>query len=77
MLGPTSDAASLHVMGVYYQIQSWKGRTDLELSKWGWILKNDFVLPAPMTKDPGPSNIAMSSTINSDLQSISEWGTII
>ena len=74
MLGPTSDAASLHGMGVYYQIQAWKGRTDLELSEWGWMLKNYFVLPAPMTKDRGPSNIAMSSTIYSDLQSISEWG---
>ena len=57
MLGPTSDAASLHVMRVYYQIQTWKGRTDLQLSEWGWIVKNNFVLPVPMTKAPGPSNI--------------------
>ena len=50
MLCPTSDAASLHVKRVYYQIQAWKCRTDLQLSEWGWMLKNDFVLPVPMTK---------------------------
>ena len=30
MLGPTSDAASLHIMCIYYRIQAWKGRTNLE-----------------------------------------------
>ena len=57
MFGPTSDAASLHLMCAYYQIQAWKGRTDLELSELGWMLKNDFTLPVPMTKALGPSNI--------------------
>ena len=57
MLCPTSDAGSLHIMRVYHQVQVWKGVTNLEISEWGWMRNKDLILPVPMTKGPGPSNL--------------------
>ena len=35
-LGPTTNAAQQHILRVYFQIEVWKGESDLNALDWGW-----------------------------------------
>ena len=54
-LPPTSAAASFHCLHVYHQVQVWKGREDLDLELWGWVLKGSKLFPVYMSKPPAPA----------------------
>lgn len=52
-LPPTSDAAALHSMRMYLQIQEWKDN-NLEPYDWGWKKTDKNLNPLYMTKSPAP-----------------------
>ena len=56
-LGPTSDSASFHSLRVYYQVQIWMGRTEIDLLDWGWIRKGDYIMPTKMSKQAAPESL--------------------
>ena len=49
-LGLKSDAASFHLLRVFYQVQVWMGAKDIDPLAWGWIRKCKFLLPISMSK---------------------------
>jgi hypothetical protein len=53
-LPPTSDAAALHSLRCYLQVQVWIGNTTLEPSKFGFCVKNGRMLPITMQKPAAP-----------------------
>ena len=56
-LPPTSDAASLHSMRVYHQVQHWLGN-ELDSCEWGWYASNEnLLLPIKATLPPGPQEL--------------------
>ena len=56
-LRPTSSAARYHGYRVYYQVMEWMGAHRLVPEEWGWILKDQKLLPLTTNKKPAPNNI--------------------
>ena len=57
-LCPTSDAAGFHSFRVYYQVQSWKERDNLNPKDWGWNeKKNGNFFPLYTSKDAAPASL--------------------
>ena len=56
-LCPTSAAAAFHSFRVYYQVQCWNGRSDLDPLQWGWKDKKGKLLPVYSSKDVAPPNL--------------------
>ena len=56
-LGPTSNAASFHSLRVYFQIQVWLGRSDMNPLDWGWVQKGDHLFPISMSKPAAPDGL--------------------
>ena len=50
-LPPTSSAAKYHSLRVYHQVQTWCGEF-LVAHDWGWFLKEGYLLPILMEKNP-------------------------
>ena len=66
LLPPTADAAQLHTMRVYHQVQTWKGE-NLDPLNWGWVKKLNnrghvILKPLRMTNPPAPE--ALLNIIN-------------
>ena len=56
-LGPNSDAASLHSLRVYHQVQAWLGN-DIPPEYWGWYMRKDgLLMPTMMSLPPAPQNL--------------------
>ena len=51
ILGPTQDAAELHLFRCYYQIQIWKEESSIDPLLWGWKKHNGKIMPIEM-RDP-------------------------
>ena len=49
-LGPTKDAAELHLLRCYYQIQVWMGNACIEPLSWGWKKSKGKMMPLEMSK---------------------------
>ena len=47
-LGPTSNA--FHSLRIYFQIQVWLERSDMNPLDWGWVQKGDYLFPISMSK---------------------------
>ncbi|GBM61486.1 hypothetical protein AVEN_9252-1, partial [Araneus ventricosus] len=52
-LPPTTDAAQLHAMRIYHQVQTWLGNEKDPL-KWGWMHTPSGLFPKKAEKDPAP-----------------------
>ncbi|GBO37445.1 hypothetical protein AVEN_161635-1, partial [Araneus ventricosus] len=52
-LPPTTDAAQLHAMRSYHQVQTWLGNEKDPL-KWGWMHTPSGLFPKKAEKDPAP-----------------------
>ncbi|GBM87846.1 hypothetical protein AVEN_58709-1 [Araneus ventricosus] len=50
-LPPTTDAAQLHAMRSYHQVQTWLGNEKVPL-KWGWMHTPVGLIPKKAEKDP-------------------------
>lgn len=57
-LPPTEDAAKMHSLRVYHQVQSWLGNTP-PADKWGWH-RNPKLSPIRSTLGPAPSKVLNS-----------------
>ena len=55
-LCPTSDAACFHSFRVYYQVQSWKERDNLNPKDWSWKEKNRKLFPLYTSNDAAPTS---------------------
>ncbi|GBN88559.1 hypothetical protein AVEN_199207-1 [Araneus ventricosus] len=55
-LPPTTDAAQLHVMRSYHQVQTWLGNEKDPL-KWGWMHTPSGLFPKKSEKDPAPESL--------------------
>ena len=53
-LPPTSAAAKYHSMRVYYQVQQWMGRTDLNPEDWGWSISDRMLTAIKTDLPPAP-----------------------
>jgi len=53
LLPPTADAAEMHLLRVYYQVQKWLGNK-LNPTDWGWILREGVLMPRRMLQLPAP-----------------------
>jgi len=53
LLPPTADAAEMHLLRVYYQVQKWLGN-DLNPIDCGWILREGVLTPKRMLQLPAP-----------------------
>ena len=47
----------LHVSRVYYQVQSWKERDNLNPKDWSWKEKNGKLLPLYTSKDAAQASL--------------------
>ena len=56
-LPPTSAATSFHSMRVYYQVQVWQGRDDLNPEDWGWVAKKGKLFPLYTSQPPAPPSL--------------------
>lgn len=56
-LAPTEDAAILHALRVYLQVQIWLGNTSLNPLAWGWIEENGKLRPKRITQPPAPDHL--------------------
>lgn len=55
---PTVDAFTQHLKRVYLQVQTWLyGESVLNVTDWGWELKNNSYYPVKMTQPPGPPSV--------------------
>ncbi|GBN38027.1 hypothetical protein AVEN_264973-1 [Araneus ventricosus] len=52
-LPPTSAAAYQHLCRVYYQVQVWLGN-ELNPETWGWVLKDNSLVPIQTLLPPAP-----------------------
>ena len=57
ILPPTAAASKFHSLRVYYQIQEWKGCSDLDPEEYGWKVSDDLLLPVMTDKEPAPKEI--------------------
>ncbi|GBM85588.1 hypothetical protein AVEN_174844-1, partial [Araneus ventricosus] len=55
-LPPTTDAAQLHAMRSYHQVQTWLGNEKDPL-KWGWMHTPSRLFPKKSEKDPAPESL--------------------
>ncbi|GBL71845.1 hypothetical protein AVEN_129692-1, partial [Araneus ventricosus] len=55
-LPPTTDAAQLHAMRSYHQVQTWLGNEKDPL-KWGWMHTPSGLFPKKSEKDPAPESL--------------------
>ncbi|GBM36989.1 hypothetical protein AVEN_153933-1 [Araneus ventricosus] len=55
-LPPTTDAAQLHAMRSYHQVQTWLGNEKDPL-KWGWMHTPSGLFPKKAEKDPAPESL--------------------
>ncbi|GBM41879.1 hypothetical protein AVEN_262726-1, partial [Araneus ventricosus] len=55
-LPPTTDAAQLHAMRSYHQVQAWLGNEKDPL-KWGWMHTPSGLFPKKSEKDPAPESL--------------------
>ncbi|GBM59171.1 hypothetical protein AVEN_74341-1, partial [Araneus ventricosus] len=55
-LPPTTDAAQLHTMRSYHQVQTWVGNEKDPL-KWGWMHTPSGLFPKKSEKDPAPESL--------------------
>ncbi|GBO22156.1 hypothetical protein AVEN_101316-1 [Araneus ventricosus] len=55
-LPPTTDAAQLHAMRSYHQVQTWLGNVKDPL-KWGWMHTPSGLFPKKSEKDPAPESL--------------------
>ena len=56
-LCPTSDAAGLHSLRVYHQVQAWMGN-DIPPLNWGWYMRKDnHLMPIMMSSPPAPQSL--------------------
>src|SRR5277367_1626683 len=60
---PTSDAARLHSLRVYHQIQQWMGR-NLDPISWGWSEVGGVLTPVPAHLPPAPDSLLCLITCN-------------
>ena len=51
--GCNQDSFYLHLNRAYFQIQDWQGNA-LELTEYGWEIKDGLLEPIPMQQDPVP-----------------------
>ena len=56
LLPPSDSALREHVKRVYYQIQSWLGRS-LNPEDWGWKRSNSLMLPVMNNKPVAPAHL--------------------
>ena len=58
-LPPTECAAACHIYRVFYQTQKWNTLMEMTLDPpdWGWILENDYMVPAMTDMDPVPCEL--------------------
>ena len=56
-LPPTNSAAKYHSFRVYYQVQVWFGNENIHATDWGWILREDRLLPKIMDNEPAPKSL--------------------
>ncbi|GBM08416.1 hypothetical protein AVEN_108404-1 [Araneus ventricosus] len=55
-LPPTTDAAQLHAMRSYHQVQTWLGNEKDPL-KWGWMHTQSGLFRKKSEKDPAPESL--------------------
>ncbi|GBM67191.1 hypothetical protein AVEN_111790-1 [Araneus ventricosus] len=55
-LPPTTDAAQLHAMRSYHQVQTWLANEKDPL-KWGWMHTPSGLFPKKSEKDPAPESL--------------------
>ena len=55
-LPPTADAAALHSLRVYHQVQAWRG-VDLRPEYWGWKRTDSGFVPIRLTKAAAPEHL--------------------
>ena len=56
-LCPTSDAAGLHSLRVYHQVQAWMGN-DIPALNWGWYMRKDnHLMRVVMSLPPAPQSL--------------------
>lgn len=69
-LPPTSDAAALHSLRSFYQIQVWLGATHLSPKHYGWTSSLQGLIPQHATRDPAPKSLleSVSCTCRSGCQ---------
>ncbi|GBN54797.1 hypothetical protein AVEN_129371-1, partial [Araneus ventricosus] len=53
---PTTDAAQLHAMRSYHQVQTWLGNEKDPL-KWDWMHTPSGLFPKKSEKDPAPESL--------------------
>jgi len=56
-LPPTEAAAMYHSMRVYYQVQVWKGRKDMNPLHWGWRIHQGTCVPLVTHLPPAPKEL--------------------
>ena len=56
-LPPTSDAAALHCLRVYFQTQVWMGNSSLNPLEYGWRIDEGKLVPLKMTLSPAPVSL--------------------
>ena len=54
-IGPTSNA--VHSLRVYFQVQSWLGRDNLEVLEWDWVLTSQMLMPIMMSLAVAPQDL--------------------
>ena len=57
-LPPTNSAAKYHSFRVYYQVQVWLGNENIHATDWGWILREDRLLPKIMDYEPALKSLS-------------------
>ncbi|GBM93250.1 hypothetical protein AVEN_118119-1 [Araneus ventricosus] len=55
-LPPTTDAAQLHAMRSYHQVQTWL-ENEKDPLKWGWMHTPSGLFPKKSEKDPAPESL--------------------
>ena len=57
-LPPTSGAAKFHSLRVYYQVQEWRGKSELmKADDWGWKEVKGQLLPVKTDLPPAPEEL--------------------
>ena len=56
-LPPTSVACKYHSLRVYYQVQEWKGHSDLNPQDWGWKLESGKMIAVQTHLPPAPKEL--------------------
>ncbi|CAC5426498.1 unnamed protein product [Mytilus coruscus] len=56
-LPPTSNAASFHSQGAYFQMKMWMDKDNLNPFQWGWKVANRKLVPVKCTIDAAPSKL--------------------